>query len=257
MGTNVWKTQSYYLIREWSCQLNVCVLHTAFRQEILKAGQLWCPGNINRNEQHLAHKRTQQRVNNLLPFLGMGGAMLSLCQWHSKVGQVFLPTGTRWWNNQIEAVNCGLSRTFTLPLPLSPHLSPPVHPASLYLLPRVPGVGELCGDTLQLLLWLLNYERGLEATALMKHAARSHISRWRGETCCCGVNYSVPKYHRSHHAKTGDKKPPATSGLPLFPCRLLDTTRPHWHWQLNAAKTTPAAQRIKTPTGHQLLHFQK
>lgn len=46
----------------------------------------------------------------------------------------------------------------------------------------------------------------------MKHAARSHISLWRGETCCWGVNYSDSKYHSSHHAKTSDKKPPATSG---------------------------------------------
>lgn len=29
----------------------------------------------------------------------------------------------------------------------------------------------------------------------------SHISRRRGATCCCNVNYSVPKYHSGHHAK--------------------------------------------------------
>lgn len=52
--------------------------------------------------------------------------------------------------------------------------------------------------------------------ALMKHAARSHISQWQGEMCCFSVNYSAPKYHSNHHAKTGGKTPPATSGLPLF-----------------------------------------
>lgn len=177
--------------------------------------KLWGQGNIRGNEQYLAHKSTQQRVNNLLCFWG---TMLSLCQQCSKVGQVFQPTGTRWWNNHAEAVTCGLSRTFILPISssslslLSPHLLPPPRPASIPF-HLVPGVTELCGDTLQLLRCLLNYGRSLEATALMKHAARSHISLWRGETCCWGVNYLDSKYHSSHHAKTSDKKPPATSGL--------------------------------------------
>lgn len=87
----------------------------------------------------------------------------------------------------------------------------------------------------------------------MKHAARSHISQWRGETCCCGVNYSTPKYHSSHHAKTGDKKPPATSGLPLFPCQLLYTTRSHQGWQRYTAKTLHAAQRRHKYDFHFLL----
>lgn len=47
------------------------------KQEI---SQLCCPGNINGNEQYLAHMRAKQSVNNLLSFLGMVGAMLSLCQ---------------------------------------------------------------------------------------------------------------------------------------------------------------------------------
>lgn len=107
------------------------------------------------------------------------------------------------------------SSSFSL---LSPHLSPPPppHPASISIL-RVPGVTKLCRDTLQLLRCLLNYGRSSEATALMKHAARSHISPWRGETCCWGVNYSDSKYHSSHHARTSDKKPPATSGLHTSP----------------------------------------
>lgn len=70
----------------------------------------------------------------------------------------------------------------------------------------------------------------------MKHAARSHISQWWGETCCCGLNYSLSKYHSNHHAKTGGEKPPATSEMPLFP-------RPHRRRQQNAAKTLHAAQR--------------
>lgn len=155
-------------------------------------------------------------------------------------------------------MNCSLSRTFTPPHP--PYYLPIFHLLCirpLYLLSRVPGVSELCGDTLQLLQSLLNYERGLEATALMKHAARSHISQWRGETCCCGVNYSAPKYHSNHHAKTGDKKPPATSGLPLFPCQLLYTTRPHQGWQRYAAKTLPAAQRRHKYDFHFLLKKKK
>lgn len=144
--------------------------------------------------------------------------MLSLWQLRSKVGQVFKPTGTRWRNNHTEAVTCGFSRTFTLPISSSSlsltslHLLPPRHPASISF-HCVPGVTKLCGDTLQLLRCLLNYGRSLEATALMKHAARSHISLWRGETCCWGVNYSDSKYHSSRHAKTSDKKPPATPGL--------------------------------------------
>lgn len=68
----------------------------------------------------------------------MAGTKRSHCQWHCKVGQIFLSIGTRWWDNQLEAVNCGLSRTFTLPFSsslLSLHLSPPVHPAYLSLPP--------------------------------------------------------------------------------------------------------------------------
>lgn len=156
--------------------------------------------------------------------------MLSLWQLRSKVGQVFKPTGTRWWNNHTEAVTCGFSRTFTLPISssstlslLSLHLLPPPHPASTSF-HRVPGVTELCGDTLQLLRCLLNYGRSLEATALMKHAARSHISLWRGETCCWGVNYSDSKYHSSHHANTSDKKPPPPPACTL-PLSLTQTNR--------------------------------
>lgn len=139
------------------------------------------------------------------------------------------------------------SRTFTLPIYssslslLSPHLSPPLHPASISF-HCVPGVTKLCYDTLQLLRCLLNYGRSLEATALMKHAARSHISPRRGETYCWGVNYSYSKYHSSHHAKTSDKKPPATSGLHTsLVGRTNHPTTSHW-------KNTPAAKRRPPPS---------
>lgn len=141
-------------------------------------------------------------------------------------------------------MNCSLSRTFTPPthLIISPSFTSSVSGLSISF--PVSLVSVSCAAThcsFSRACWIM--KGVLEATALMKHAARSHISRWRGETCCCGVNYSAPKYHSNHHAKTGDKKPPATSGLPPFPCQLLYTTRPHQGWQRYAAKTLPAAQR--------------
>lgn len=146
-------------------------------------------------------------------------------------------------------MNCSLSRTFTFPPTHPPTYLPIFHllcirPLSISFpvsLVSVSCVATHCSFSSAC--WIM--EGVLEATALMKHAARSHISQWQGETCCCGVNYSAPKYHSNHHARTGDKKPPATSGLPLFPCRQLYTTRPHWWWQWSAAKTPPAAQRTR------------
>lgn len=110
--------------------------------------------NIWWNEQYLAHKRTQQRVNNLLSFLGTRGTVLSLWQRRSKVGQVFKPTGTRWWNNHAEAVTCGFSRTFTLlvsslsslslhPLPPSPSTASLVSPSCAATRCSFSGAAEL------------------------------------------------------------------------------------------------------------------
>lgn len=143
--------------------------------------------------------------------------MLSLWQLRGKVGQVFEPTGTRWWNKHTEAVTCGFSRTFTLPISssclslLSLHLLPPPHSASL--LPPRPWCHwavrrHVAASPVPAELWKEFGGDGINETC-----ARSHISLWRGETCCWGVNYSDSKYHSSHHAKTSDKKPPAISGL--------------------------------------------
>lgn len=210
--------------------------------------KFWCWGN----EQYLVHKNTQQRLNNLLSFLGTWSTILSLCQRGSKVDQVFQPTGTRWRNNHAEAVTCRLlhfytSHLFLLPfLAISPHLSPPPHPASISF-HCVPGVTKLCYDTLQLLRCLLNYGRSLEATALMKHAARSHISPRRGETYCWGVNYSYSKYHSSHHAKTSDKKPPATSGLHTsLVGRINRPTTSQWKNTLDAKRRPPPSPCVLT-----------
>lgn len=92
------------------------------------------------------------------------------------------------------------------------YLPPPLNSTSVFFF-SVPGVSELCSDTLQPLQCMLNYGRTSEATTLMKHAARSHISLWRGETCCWGVNYLDSKYHSNHHAKTVTR-----SHLPPLPC---------------------------------------
>lgn len=156
----------------------------------------------------------------------MGGATLSFCQWHVKMGLVFLPIGTRWWNNQIEAVNCSLSRTFKLfPHTVSPSftstasaLPPPQLP---HLLRRVPGVSE----------------------RLRRHIAASPVPAelWRGlggdginETCSPGATFRGGEGRRvvatwiiqsqnitaAITPRSGDKKPPATSGPPLSPLSL-------------------------------------
>lgn len=111
----------FHISQKSICLLNLSIqsiqsklFATNFRCQILNGARQWCPGIINGNEQYLAHKRRQQKVNYLWPFRGMGDATLSFCQWHVKMGQVLLPIGTRWWNKQIEAVNCSLSRTFKL-----------------------------------------------------------------------------------------------------------------------------------------------
>lgn len=162
------------------------------------------------------------------------------CQWRSKVGQISVPTRTGWWNIQTKQWPEDFLALFyfscTSPFQ-SPHLSAPLHPAPVYPLSRVPGVSETCGNTSQLLQCLLNYGKSLEAMALMKHAAKSHISQHWGETCCCTVNYSAPKYHSNHHATTGGKKPPANAALPPWPCLLLNLSQLHWRWQYGTSNT--------------------
>lgn len=166
-----------YLIQQLKANIN-CLLQILDARTYIERSSL---GIISGNEQYLAHKRRQQKMNYLWPFLGMGGAMLSFCQWHVKMGQVFLPIGTRWWNNQIEAVNCSLSRTFKLfPHTVFPSFTstasalPCLHPH--ILLCHVPGVSE----------------------RLRRHIAASPVPAelWRGlggdginETCSPGATF--------------------------------------------------------------------
>lgn len=204
-----------------------------FRRKNQQWAQHQRPGIVSGNEQYLAHKRRQQKVNYLWPFLGMGGAMLSFCQWHVKMGQVFLPIGTRWWNNQIEAVNCSLSRTFKLfPHTVSPSFTSTAS-APPFLHPHISFASSLvsvsgCGDTLQLLQCLLNYGGVLEATALMKHAAREpHFAAARGDVLLQRELFSPKISQRPSRqgVATRSHLPPLARHSLHFLCQRVDTNR--------------------------------
>lgn len=205
------------------------------------------------NEQYLPYKRRQQKVNYLWSFLGMGGAMLSFCQWHVKMGQVLLPIGTRWWNNQIEAVNCSLSRTFKL----FPHTAFPsftsTASAPLCLHPHISFASSLVslsgwGDTLQLLRCLLNYGEVLEATALMKHAAREpHFVVARGDVLlqCELFSPKISQRPSRQGVATRSHLPPLARHSPHSLCQRVDTNRTHQLWQRQDVARTAACQLDK------------